>query len=261
MASLEISFGLLFGLIFGSFTNVCVHRIPRQESIAFPPSHCPKCKHSIAWYHNIPLFGWLWLRGRCAHCQVKISIRYPIMELLGGLIAAIGVGLFGLTYEGALVALFGLTLLTLSAIDLEHMILPDRITYPGIILGLLINLFPLGEPFPVFWDALLGVVGGGGGLWLLIVVYQKITGRLAMGLGDVKLLAMFGAWLGWQPLFPLLFLASVMGVIVGGGWLMLAKKGGASPIPFGPFLAFSGWLHLLWGDAWLLWIRQWILVG
>ncbi|MEG3641141.1 prepilin peptidase [Magnetococcus sp. PR-3] len=246
----DLTTALIIGLVIGSFLNVCVHRIPRKENISTPPSHCPVCKQSLHWYYNIPILSWLWLRGRCAYCQTSIHWRYPLMELLGGLLGVMAIYRFGLTAEGWLILLFGLALLTLSAIDMENQILPDMITYPLLIIGLICSGLPiLGTPFPTFMDAVLGVIGGAGGLLLLIEVWYRFTGRVAMGLGDVKLVAVFGAWMGWQSLYFILFGSALMGALMGGSWLIIAGRDRQTRIPFGPFLALMAWIYLFLNEA------------
>ncbi|OSM00481.1 prepilin peptidase [Magnetofaba australis] len=241
-------FVFVLGAVIGSFLNVCIHRLPNEESIIFPSSHCPHCKTPIKFQHNVPLLGWLMLKGRCAKCAERISIRYPLVELTGGLCALFSLYHFGLTVEMALVATLGMALITLSMIDFDHYILPDVITLPGIVAGLIISVIPaVGEPFPHWRDAVIGVVAGGGGLWLFAWLFEKITGRVGMGFGDVKLVAMLGAWLGWEGLPFTIFGAALIGSIVGIIWLTATKRGREHPIPFGPYLAVMGWIYLFYG--------------
>jgi len=240
----------IMGLMFGSFFNVCVHRIPRRESIVTPGSHCPKCDHAIAWYDNIPLFSWLLLRARCRYCQQTIAIRYPILELVVGI------------SWGALAAHFGLSLVLVQAlvlvsllwilswIDLETGLLPDALTYPGMLLGLVFAWL-----FGFLPEALVGCVAGYACFWLVGKVFFMVTGKQGMGHGDYKLLAMLGAFMGWQALPFIVFLSSFVGAIVGGLWLWLSQRGAQAQIPFGPYLALAGILWFLWGpdilDAYL----------
>ncbi|ABK42550.1 type 4 prepilin peptidase 1, Aspartic peptidase, MEROPS family A24A [Magnetococcus marinus MC-1] len=258
-AWLDLGTALVIGLVFGSFLNVCVHRIPLKESVVNPPSHCPFCKKNIVWYHNIPIFSWLWLKARCAYCHHPIHWRYPLMELLGGVVVVMAIARFGSNAEGWLLALFGLALLLLSAIDMEKRILPNIITYPLLVVGVVCSALPmLGSPFPSMGDALLGMVVGAGGLLVLIEVWYRVTGRVAMGLGDVKLVGVLSAWLGWQALYFIIFGSALLGVVVGGGWLIWGGKEKQTPIPFGPFLALSAWIYLFLDESfkqgYLLWM-------
>ncbi len=238
----------LFGLLTGSFLNVVVHRVPRRTSIAMPASHCPNCGHSLRAWENIPLLSWILLRGQCHACHQGISWRYPAIELLTGLLSA-GVTLqWGFSWSLISALLFTWGLLALAVIDLETQLLPDRLTKPGIVFGLIINasafLWP-GLALTTPLDALLGVVIGYGSLWLLATAYLKITGRQGMGGGDLKLLGLIGAWLGWQAVFMAFMIAAISGGLVAIAYLLLGK-GRDYAIPFGPYLALGGVLMLLW---------------
>ena len=238
----------ILGLIVGSFLNVVVHRVPHRESIVTPGSHCPSCGHSLRPWENIPVISWVFLRGRCHGCGTAIAWRYPALELLSGLLALIVFSQVGLTLELLPALIFTWALLALTLIDLETYLLPDRITKPGIVAGLLLN------GSAVFWpglaltsplNALLGVILGYGCLWLLSAGYHLATGRHGMGGGDLKLLGMIGAWLGWQAVFLTLFIAAISGGLVAVIYL-LSGKGRDYAMPFGPYLALGGWLMLLW---------------
>ncbi|MBF0624736.1 MAG: prepilin peptidase [Magnetococcales bacterium] len=247
--------GFLFilGTIFGSFINVIIYRLPREESIVFPASHCPECGNAIRWYHNIPLLGWLWLRGRCRDCGSAISIQYPLVELAAGLMILMVTSHFGLTWAGLALTLLGFSLLALTVIDLYHYLLPDAITKPGIVLGLLLaalplaELEPLGEPFPTLRDSVIGAAVGYGGLRSFAWLFARLAGKDGMGLGDVKLFSMIGAWLGWQALPLTLFGAAIMGSVVGVTWIVAAGRDRHLPIPFGPYLALAGWIFAFYG--------------
>lgn len=244
----------VFGITWGSFLNVCIHRIPLGESIVHPPSHCPGCNTPILWRDNIPLLGWLALRGRCRQCHTSISPLYPLVELLTGLMTLYVVHTFGMVWESLALISLGYAFVVLSFIDFHHYILPDVITLPGIVLGLLLSWSGwLSAPLPDFSHALTGVVAGGGGLWAFAWIFEKITGKQGMGFGDVKLLAMIGAWLGWQALPFTLFFASLVGSVVGLSWMVLAKRTRAQPIPFGPYLAGVAWLYPFLGHV----VYQW----
>lgn len=254
---------LLLGLLVGSFLNVVVHRLPvmlqrqwqvdcggaaatdRYDLLA-PASHCPHCKAPIAWRHNIPLLGWLWLRGRCAACKAPISARYPLLELTAGVLAAAVAVRFGPGITAVAAIGLSLTLLTLTLIDIDHMLLPDAITLPGIWAGLLVNL---GGTFTDPRSAVIGAVAGYLVLWLVYHLFKWLTGKDGMGYGDFKLLALLGAWLGWQALPACILLASLVGTVYGLGAILRQGQNRQQPFPFGPFLAVAGWINLMWGEA------------
>lgn len=238
----------LFGLVFGSFANVCVHRIPRGESVAFPGSRCPACQHAIAWYDNIPLISWLLLGGRCRHCKAAIAVRYPVLEVLMGISWAWLAWHYGLTPQllQALVLISMLWILTL--IDLETGLLPNVLTLPGIVIGLGFAWW-LGDPL----DAVIGAVAGYGVFWLVARLFLLVTGREGMGYGDFKLLAMLGAFMGWQALPFIIFFSSMVGAVVGSLLLLGAGKHLRAEIPFGPYLAGAGMVWFIWGHGILHW--------
>jgi leader peptidase (prepilin peptidase)/N-methyltransferase len=254
---------LLLGLLLGSFLNVVVHRLPvmlqrqwqvdcggaaaegRYDLLA-PASHCPHCKTPIAWRHNIPLLGWLWLRGRCAACRAPISVRYPLLELTAGVLAAAAAVRFGPGITAGAAIGLSLTLLALTLIDIDHMLLPDAITLPGVWAGLLVNL---GGTFTDLRSAVIGAVAGYLVLWLVYHLFKWLTGKEGMGYGDFKLLALLGAWLGWQALPACLLLASLVGTVYGLGAILRQAQNRQQPFPFGPFLAVAGWINLMWGEA------------
>ncbi len=238
----------LLGLMVGSFANVCVYRIPRRESIAFPGSHCPACGHAIAAYDNIPLLSWLILAGRCRHCRASIAWRYPVLELVMGVSWGLLAWHFGLSTELAVALTLFFLLWVLSFIDLETGLLPNVLTYPGIALGLIFSWW-LGD----WQDALIGAIAGYGIFWLIARMFLWLTGREGMGYGDFKLLAMLGAFMGWQALPFIILASSVVGTIAGVIFLLLAKKGLRAEIPFGPYLAVAGMIWFVWGDAVLNW--------
>ncbi|WP_372718729.1 A24 family peptidase [Immundisolibacter sp.] len=254
---------LLLGLALGSFLNVVVHRLPvmlqrqwdadkgdlkvaERYDLIFPSSRCPKCRSPIAWRHNIPVLGWCWLRGRCAHCQASISARYPILEIAAGLTAAAVAWRFGPGFAAVAGIGLSLTLLALTLIDIDHLLLPDAITLPGIWAGLLVNL---GHTFTDLRSAVLGAIAGYLSLWLVYHLFKWLTGKEGMGYGDFKLLALIGAWLGWQSLPACILLASVIGSVYGIGVIILRGRDRQQPFPFGPFLAGAGWISLMWGAA------------
>jgi len=240
----------LLGLCVGSFMNVVIYRLPASESIVHPGSRCPGCKTPIRFYDNIPVFSWLILRGKCRHCGFRIPIRYALIEFLGG-ITALSVYLrFGLTLDALVYFLFITTLIVVTFIDIDHRIIPDRITLPGIPLFFMASLL---MPVPTWVDALLGVVAGGGSLLLIAWGYGVLTGREGMGGGDIKLLAMIGALLGWQGVLFTIFMSSAVGTLVGVLLMLRARKGMKLAIPFGPFLSIGGIFYIFYGPALVDW--------
>ncbi|WP_370300124.1 A24 family peptidase [Abyssibacter sp.] len=261
---------VVIGLLVGSFLNVVIHRLPRMlqqgwqrecrlllelpdqpseskpESLVFPGSRCPACRADIRWYDNIPVLSFLRLKGRCRQCSTKIGWRYPLVEaitaLLTGVVAwQLGFGLFG----AAAIALTW-ALVALSTIDFDHQLLPDNITLPALWAGLLLSV--LGGPVSPA-DAVIGAAVGYLSLWLVFHGFRLITGQEGMGYGDFKLLAVFGAWLGWQALPLIILLSSVVGALVGGGLIASGALRRDQPMPFGPYIAAAGWIAMLWGDA------------
>ncbi|HEY8515364.1 MAG TPA: A24 family peptidase [Candidatus Binatia bacterium] len=245
---------LALGAATGSFLNVVIHRLPLRQSVVAPRSHCTSCGRTIPWYDNIPVLSWFLLRGRCRACGEKFSIRYPIVEALTGVLLLVLSLEFGWGLGLAFAFYFVCSLLVVTYIDLDHRIIPDRVTLPGIAVGLLLALV---APAEVRWSAVqawaLGVLIGGGVLWLVAWVYELATGREGMGGGDIKLLAMIGAFLGWQGVLVTLLVASLLGSVIGTA-LMLARGGDRRlAIPFGPFLSLGALITLLWGDRIVAW--------
>lgn len=237
-------FILGLGAILGSFLSVCIYRIPRNESLITPGSHCPHCQAPIRFYDNIPLVSVALLRGRCRLCRERIPWTYPAVEALSILVAVLLYAKFGLTGEGLRGALLALALLALTFIDLAHHLLPDRITLPWIAVGLgTVPLSPITLP-----GALLGGLVGGGILFMVALVSGG-----GMGGGDVKLAAMIGTFLGWQQMLLALFVGVLFGGLLGILLLALGLKGRKDPVPFGPFLALGGVAALLWGESLLRW--------
>jgi len=244
----------ILGVLFGSFSNVLVHRLPRGESIVSPGSRCPSCQTPIAWFDNIPVLSWLFLGQRCRHCDSPISWRYPMLELSMGILW----GLVAWFYSPSLFLFQAIVLVTLlwvlTLIDLETFLLPDVITLPGMIIGLIFAWY-LGY----FSDALIGVVVGYAVFWLVARTFLWATGREGMGQGDFKLLAMLGAFMGWQALPFIILLSSVTGAIIGSIALLLAKKGLQAEIPYGPYLAAAGIIWFFWSAQILYWYQTMIL--
>lgn len=232
-----LGFALIFGAAVGSFLNVVILRLPQKDvSIAFPASHCPLCKHPLSWWENIPLLSYLLLRGRCRSCQATISWMYPLVEAAMALFSALLFAQYGPSIEyGRLFVLFA-ALLVIIFIDIHHQIIPDRISLPGIVLGFATS--PFGTE--ITWQQSgLGILLGGGILYAVAWVYITLAKRDGMGGGDIKLLAMIGAFLGWQSLLYVVFASSLSGSLVGIIAMIRQGKGGKTRIPFGPFLAFG----------------------
>ncbi|TMA82498.1 MAG: prepilin peptidase [Deltaproteobacteria bacterium] len=235
----------VFGAMIGSFLNVCIVRLPEERSIVRPRSHCPSCGHQIAWYDNLPVVSFVLLRGRCRVCGVRISPLYPTVELLTGALAVALWMRLGTTLAFAGYFLFAAALVTITFIDLDHRIIPDVISLPGIVVGLAVSFVsPLVTPL----GALLGVLAGGGVLLGIATGYEMLRGREGMGGGDVKLLAMIGAFLGWQSVFVTLMVASLIGSIIGVGLMIYQRADTKLAIPFGPFLAGGALVSLFFGD-------------
>ncbi|MBI3785335.1 MAG: prepilin peptidase [Deltaproteobacteria bacterium] len=248
MMILLISF--VFGAAVGSFLNVCIARIPSGESIVRPPSRCPKCGAGIRVYDNVPLFGYLFLRGRCRDCKEPISLRYPLIEALTGFLFALLVYRFELSPPIIAYAAFVSALIVVSFIDLDHQIIPDGISLPGIVVGLLFALSGYG---PGFVDSLLGVLLGGGTLWAVAAGYEWLRGQEGMGGGDIKLLAMIGAFLGWRAVLVTLIVGSLTGAILGSLRILIQRTQAGVPIPFGPFLAIGALIALFAGEQLIDW--------
>lgn len=224
--------GTILGLVLGSFANVLVHRLPRGESIVWPGSRCPTCGHAIAWYDNIPLLSWLFLRGRCRHCQAPISRRYPLVELAFGILWGGMFAWLGPTLPALKGGIFLSLLFVLAIIDFETMLLPDLLTLGGTGVGIFLA-WPEGR----LADAAVGALAGYGSFALIAWIYQRLAGREGLGGGDWKLLAMIGAFLGWRALPLVVFVSALVGLMIGGVWLLLARKGLRAELPYGPFLA------------------------
>lgn len=265
---LLITLTLVLGLLVGSFLNVVALRLPammerdwrieaRQVlelpavaepplSLTQPPSTCPRCQHRIRPWHNIPVIGWLWLRGRCADCAAPISPQYPLVELACGLLSAACAWRFGWGPELAAALVLTWSLLVLAVIDARTTLLPDSITLPLLWAGLLLALVPLQTSLS---SAVIGAAAGYLSLWSVYWAFKLLTGKEGMGYGDFKLFAALGAWLGWQQLLLIILLSSVVGAVVGIGLILARNRGRDLQIPFGPYLAAAGWIALVAGDT------------
>lgn len=246
----------IIGAILGSFANVCIYRIPRDESVIWPGSHCPHCGHRITPWENIPLLSYLILRGRCRECHRRISLAYPALELVSVLLS-----LFTWWYFQAPIAflvyfcLLIMPLLIASVIDLKHYILPDSITLPGIVIGVAVHVLleGRGDGLAHLIDSGLGILIGGGTLFLVAMAYEKIKKQEGLGGGDVKLIAMLGAFFGWRAAILILLMSSLLGSIVGLFLIIALRKNMKYAIPFGPFLAASGITYLFVGERLIDW--------
>jgi leader peptidase (prepilin peptidase) / N-methyltransferase len=264
----------MLGLIIGSFLNVCILRIPAEQSIVLPASHCPACGAGIKPYDNIPVVSWLILGGRCRKCRVRISPMYPLIELVTGLLFVACYLAFGLTLEGLKWSAFVSLLIVLSVTDLRERILPDKVNFLGLGVGLLLSfftrpvdgtalwlsnhLFAFPPPRPVisFADAVIGAGVASGLLWLVAEGYFRWRGREGMGLGDVKMMAMAGAFLGLQRALLTILLGSLLGSLIGGALMALWRKGSDFELPFGTFLALGAMLVVFFGSPAIAWYRS-----
>ena len=265
-----VVFMALLGLVVGSFLNVVIYRLPKMlyqdwrkqcrdlleienESaptephfnLIFPRSTCPACRHKISALENIPVLSYLLLRGRCKACGIKISLQYPVVETMSGLVSAYAAWHFGFSFHALLAALLAWALICLSVIDLRHTLLPDQITLPFLWLGLGCSLFGL---YTDVYSSLIGAMSGYLVFWLVFMGFKSITGKEGMGYGDFKLLSLLGAWLGWQLLPLVILLSSLSASLVGLAMIWSKRQDKGTPFPFGPYLAVAGWVALLWGE-------------
>ena len=260
----------LLGLVVGSFLNVVIYRLPimlektwRRECEEFlglkgdetaaqarfdlvvPRSRCPHCGHEILAYENIPVLSYLFLGGKCLQCKSPISLRYPLVEMTTAVVSGVVAWKFGPTVQTLWALPLTWSLVCLSTIDLDRRLLPDSITLPFLWLGLFLSLF---DVFADSRSSIIGAMAGYLSLWLVFHVFKLLTGKEGMGYGDFKLLALFGAWLGWQSLLLVILLSSLVGAFTGVMMILLLQRDRSVPMPFGPFLCAAGWIALLWGD-------------
>ncbi len=269
-------FAITLGLIFGSFLNVVIHRLPKmlmrewsQDCIGFlteqdkaftykqtvlptpynlavPASSCPNCNHKITVMENIPVLSYLFLKGQCSQCKTKISLRYPFIELLTSVLTLAVVLHYGLSWQAFFALALTWNLVALSGIDFDHQYLPDNLILPFIWLGLLLNLFNL---YTDINSAVIGAIAGYLILWTIYQLFKLVTKKEGMGYGDFKLLALFGAWFGWQSLGAIIILSSVAGAVIGISLILFKNQSLSKKIPFGPYLAIAGWIFMLWGET------------
>ena len=247
MPNLTIVFIIfLFGLCIGSFLNVCIYRLPASKSIVNPSrSVCPSCNQPIRYYDNIPIFSYLWLKGRCRHCSTRIPVRYAVVEVMTGGVAVAVLLAFGLTLEGLIYFAFISALIVITYIDIDHKIIPDIITLPGIPIGLIAS-FAL--PAVGFKDAIVGLLAGGGSLWLVAWIYYLLTRKDGMGGGDIKLLAMMGTIIGLKGVIFTIFMSSAVGTLVGITLMIVKGKDMKFAVPFGPFLSIGAITYIFFGQ-------------
>lgn len=264
-----LSFIFILGLLVGSFLNVVIFRLPimmekdwKEQccelleidnkdknntafNLIFPRSKCPDCGHQIKSIENIPIISYLFLRGKCSNCKNKISLRYPLIELTSAITVSIVAFYFGVTLQTVFAIILTWSLIALSMIDFDHQLLPDDITLPFLWLGIVLNIFNI---YTDLQSSVLGAIFGYGILWLVYITFKIVTGKEGMGHGDFKLLAMLGAWFGWQSLPLIIILSSVVGATVGILLIVFKSHNRTSAIPFGPYLAIAGWISMLWGS-------------
>ena len=268
---------VVFSLLIGSFLNVVIYRLPKMleqgwksecrefladelakpiqvdESpitLSTPSSSCPKCQHKIRFYENIPVISWVFLKGKCSQCKAKISLRYPMVELATAILSVVIAANYGVTFTTLMLLVLTWGLICLTLIDVDHMLLPDQITLPLLWLGLLININGAIVPLQ---DAIVGAVAGYMSLFSIFWLFKLITGKDGMGHGDFKLVALFGAWIGWQLLPLLILMASAVGAVIGISLMVFKNHQREQAIPFGPYLAVAGWITLLWGNGIWTW--------
>lgn len=259
----------LLGAMVGSFINVVVYRLPKMMerswqqqctqlltpeavpttqtpfNLAFPDSHCPHCQHAIRWWENIPLLSYLGLRGKCSNCKQPISLRYPLVELVSALLSTVVIWQLGVDMAGISALFLTWAVIALALIDFDTQLLPDDITLPLLWAGLLANLFGLHSSLA---DAVVGAMAGYLILWSIYWLFKLLTGKEGMGYGDFKLLAAFGAWLGWQALPMIILLSSVAGSLIGISLMVFRGRDSQIPISFGPYLAIAGWIAMVWRE-------------
>ncbi|QIL88439.1 prepilin peptidase [Microbulbifer sp. SH-1] len=276
--ALLISSAFVLGLLIGSFLNVVIHRLPimmereyqrdfysyfektpsaeeqkqlsETYNLVLPHSHCPKCNTVIKPWENIPIVSYLWLRGKCGHCGTAISKRYPLVELVTGILTAIVVWQLGFTWQALAGVFFTWALVALTGIDFDKQLLPDNITLPLLWAGLLINIWGVFVPLQ---DAVIGAIVGYLSLWAVFHLFKLVTGKEGMGAGDFKILAAIGAWFGWQSVLLVIPLSAAVGALVGITWTLVSGRDKNLPIAFGPYLAGAAWIAMLWGEQIVGW--------
>jgi len=278
---MELALALAFGLVIGSFLNVVIFRLPQGLSVNRPRSHCPHCNKLISWYDNVPVLSYLILRGRCRNCKNQISARYPSIEMLNGVVSVLLYFKFGLSLEWGVFLCFSAALIVLAFIDLDHRILPDPITLNGIWLGVIVSVYlarpgysaslmmrllhaagiELANPHVIaLIGSLLGAVVGGGLLWGVAEAYLRVRGVEGMGFGDVKMMAMVGAFLGAPLALLTIMVGSLLGAVIGLLFIQFSGKTREYELPFGTFLAFAGIVAVLYGEGLIRWYVETLII-
>lgn len=232
------------GLLFGSFLNVCIYRLPRRESLMWPASHCPSCQRPLDWFENVPVVSWVVLSGRCRTCRTPISVMYPAVEVATAALFAGSYLAYGWHPMLVVRLAFACAMVVLFATDLRHHILPDSITLPGIVVGFVCSCFV----WPGWWSSLVGMLAGGLFPAAVAEGYARLRGREGMGVGDFKMLAMVGAFLGWPLVWLTLISACILGIAIGGGVLLVSRRGLSTHIPFGTFIAAAALMSAFWQE-------------
>ncbi len=247
---MELILALTFGLIIGSFLNVCIWRVPRELSVVNPPrSYCPKCNRKLAWWENIPVLSWAALRCRCRTCKQPISGQYPLVEILSGIAAVASCLHFGVTFSALIIYALTAALIVITFIDFEFKIIPNVISFPGMTIGLILGAYSQYEPLtpPLTqgaFDSLTGLLFGGGFFYIIGIAYYALTGRVGLGGGDIKLMGMVGAFLGWRSIAPTVFAGSLFGAVIGVCAMIISGQGRQTEIPFGPWLSLGALLYI-----------------
>lgn len=247
---IEIILVFILGLIVGSFSNVCIYRIPRNESIIYPASHCPNCRNGILAKDNIPLLSYILLKGRCPNCGSRISIKYPVVEFLTGLVYVIIYQIHGVSVQSLIYIVLSSALIIIAFIDLGEQVIPEVISLPGIVIGLILSFF---VHHISFVNSALGIVIGGGIILVIRLAGSLIFKKESMGIGDIELAAMIGAFLGWRYITISLFLGFFLGALTGIILIISKIKSREDAVPFGPFIILGSFISLLWGEKILSW--------
>ncbi len=255
-----VAFAAIIGAAVGSFLNVCIYRWPAEESVINPPSRCPGCGHALAWYDNVPIFGWIWLRGKCRYCAKPISVQYPLIEFATAMLWVASLLSYGLGMEALRAAIFLSIILGIALTDAREMVIPDQFSLGGTLIGVLFAAVPGGFPLTT---ALIGALFGYAGLWMVKIVAEKALGKPALGIGDIHMMAFIGAFTGWSGALLTLMLGSYAGLLIGVPYTWM--RGKLSPmatyLPLGTFLAVGGAITYFWGTALLNWYTTFAFGG